>query len=75
MAAVPAPTAAETAPRAVKFGLMVTALTVLVSQVALTRLMSVSVNYHAAFLILSVVMLGMAACAVSAYLGMRRADR
>jgi len=54
---------------------MVTALTVLVSQIALTRVMSVSVNYHAAFLILAVVMLGMAASAVSAYLGMRRADK
>jgi spermidine synthase len=63
------------APWSVRAGLMVTALTVLVSQIALTRVMSVSVNYHAAFLILAVVMLGMAASAVSAYLGMRRADK
>ena len=67
--------AAEHAPWPVRLGLMVTALTVLVSQIALTRVMSVSVNYHSAFLILSVVMLGMAASAVSAYLGMRRAIR
>ena len=67
--------AAGTAPWSVRLGLMVTALTVLVSQVTLTRLMSVSVNYHAAFLILSVVMLGMAASAVSAYLGLRRPVR
>jgi len=59
----------------VALGLMLTALTVLVSQIALTRIMSVTVNYHSAFLILSVVMLGMAASAIAAYLGMRRQDR
>lgn len=73
--AATAPAAAGHGPWPVRLGLMVTALTVLVSQIALTRVMSVTVNYHAAFLILSVVMLGMAASAVSAYLGMRRAVR
>ena len=63
------------APWPVALGLMLTALTVLVSQIALTRIMSVTVNYHSAFLILSVVMLGMAASAIAAYLGMRRQDR
>jgi Spermine/spermidine synthase domain len=68
-------TAAGRAPVTVKLGLMLTALTVLVCQVALTRVMSVAVNYHSAFLILAVVMLGMAGSAVSAYLGLRRAAR
>lgn len=63
------------APWPVALGLMLTALTVLVSQIALTRIMSVTVNYHSAFLILSVVMLGMAASAIAAYLGMRRLER
>jgi hypothetical protein len=58
----------------VLLGLMLTALTVLVSQIALTRVMSVLVNYHSAFLILSVVMLGMAASAVAVFLGMRRPE-
>jgi hypothetical protein len=73
--AATAPAAAGRGPWPVRLGLMATALTVLVSQIALTRVMSVTVNYHAAFLILAVVMLGMAASAVSAYLGMRRAVR
>jgi len=62
-------------PRSVKLGLMLTALTVLVSQIALTRLMSVAVNYHSAFLILSAVMLGMAASAIAVFGGMRRTER
>ena len=63
------------APISVKLGLMLTALTILVSQIALTRVMSVIANYHSAFMILSVVMLGMASSAIAAFLGMKRKDR
>ena len=68
-------TAPERAPWPMMFGLMLTALTVLVSQITLTRIMSVTVNYHSAFFILSIVMLGMASSAISAFLGMRRQER
>src|SRR5262249_7997312 len=71
MTSPPAPRASG----AVLWGLMLIALPVLVSQIALTRVMSVLVNYPSAFLILSVVMLGMAASAVAVFLGMRRPDR
>lgn len=54
---------------------MITALVILLSQIALTRVMSVMVNYHSAFLILSVVMLGMASSAIAVYLGMKRQER
>jgi SAM-dependent methyltransferase len=70
--ASPAP---QRAPWPVRLGLMVTALTLLVSQISLTRLMSVTVNYHSAFLILAVVMLGMATSAVSVFVGLRRKER
>lgn len=63
------------APLSVKLGLMLTALAILVSQIALTRVMSVIANYHSAFMILSVVMLGMAASAIAAFLGMKRRER
>lgn len=63
------------APLSVKLGLMLTALAILVSQIALTRVMSVIANYHSAFMILSVVMLGMAASAIAAFLGMKRSER
>ncbi|MGH7185477.1 MAG: hypothetical protein ACREIB_04260, partial [Pseudomonadota bacterium] len=56
----------------VMLGLGLTALTVLVAQIALTRVMSATTGYHFAFLILSVVMLGMAASAIVAFQGMRR---
>ncbi len=63
------------APWPVKLGLMLTALAILVSQIALTRVMSVIANYHSAFMILSVVMLGMASSAIAAFLGMKRKER
>ncbi len=62
------------APLPVKLGLMLTALAILVSQIALTRVMSVIANYHFAFMILSVVMLGMASSAIAAFLGMKRTE-
>lgn len=62
------------APWSVMIGLMLTALTALVSQIALTRVMSVTASYHSAFFILSIVMLGMAASAVRAFLDMQRKD-
>ncbi len=65
----------RSAPWPVKFGLMLTALTILVSQIALTRVMSVIANYHSAFMILSVVMLGMASSAIAVFLGMKRTER
>ena len=65
----------RSAPWPVKLGLMLTALTILVSQIALTRVMSVIANYHSAFMILSVVMLGMASSAIAVFLGMKRKER
>ncbi|MBA4187110.1 MAG: hypothetical protein C0467_03745 [Planctomycetaceae bacterium] len=64
----------STTPWSVKLGLMMTALIVLVSQIALTRLMSVAVNYHSAFLILAAVMLAMAASAIAVFVGTRRSE-
>ncbi len=63
------------APWPVKLGLMLTALVILVSQIALTRVMSVIANYHSAFMILSVVMLGMASSAIAVFLGTKRKER
>jgi hypothetical protein len=75
MTSSPPVAAVSRAPRPVAAGLMLISATVLLSQIALTRIMSVTVNYHSAFLILSVVMLGMAASAISVFVGMRRAKK
>ncbi|MBF0545783.1 MAG: hypothetical protein HQM08_15175 [Candidatus Riflebacteria bacterium] len=65
------PSETSRAPISVVFGLTLTSMSVLIAQIALTRLMSVTVSYHSAFLILSVVMLGIAASAISVFKGMR----
>jgi hypothetical protein len=60
------------APFAAALSLLLTALTGLVGQIALTRIMSVTVGYHFAFLIISIVMLSMAAAAIAVFQGRRR---
>jgi hypothetical protein len=54
-------------PLAIAAGMFLTAATVLVLQIALTRLLSASVQYHYAFVVLAVVMLAMAASSVTAF--------
>lgn len=65
----------DRAPAGVGTALFLVAGAGLVAQISLTRVMSVAVSYHAAFLILAVVMLGLAASAVAVFLGMQRSER
>ncbi len=55
------------APAAVLLSMAVVGTVSLVLQIALTRVMSVTVNYHAAFAVIALVMLGIAASATSVF--------
>ncbi len=48
------------------------AMAVLILQISITRVMSVTVGYHSAFIVIAVVMLGLAASAVRAFVHMNR---
>jgi hypothetical protein len=53
-------------------GMFLIAMMVLLLQIALTRIMSVSVSHHSAFLVLAIVMLGLAASAIAAFQHLNR---
>lgn len=57
----------QRAPVSIVLGMLLTSWTVLVLQIAITRIMSVSVTYHSAFMVLAIVMLGLAASAISVF--------
>lgn len=61
------------APLSVLLGIGATGAIVLVLQITLTRLLSVTVSYHAAFAVIALVMLGLAASATSVFVQRARA--
>src|SRR5262249_27862175 len=64
--------ASETAPRRALVAMALVSSSVLAMQIALTRILSVVADYHGAFLVVSIVMLGLSASAVDVYVGRLR---
>lgn len=62
----------DRAPPLVMLAMFLVAMTVLILQIAITRVLSVTVSYHSAFVVIALVMLGLAASAISAYLRITR---
>ena len=64
-----------TVPRGVVVGVFAVSAALLITELSLTRIFSVTMFYHFAFLAISIALFGLSASSVSVYIGRRRLER